>query len=91
MAYIIDSLKRPGEVTALRQVYGDHFVLIGLQSQKLQRQARLVARLMTAGNRRDEAEQKAAVLIERDDHEEVPGSIEEPGYGQDMLGSLPDV
>src|SRR5262249_45883388 len=31
-AYVLDSLKRPAEVTQLRRIYGDHLILIGLQA-----------------------------------------------------------
>lgn len=31
-AWVVDSLKRPAEVKQLRQIYGNHFILIGLQA-----------------------------------------------------------
>src|SRR5207248_1886932 len=40
-AYIIRQLKTPGEVAALRRIYGDGFILIGLYSKKGNRINRL--------------------------------------------------
>jgi deoxycytidylate deaminase len=36
-AFVLDSIKRVAEVTQLRQIYGDHFILISLQSTKERR------------------------------------------------------
>lgn len=32
VAYVLDSLKRPAEITHLRRIYGDHFVTVSLQA-----------------------------------------------------------
>lgn len=51
LAYIIHSLKRPGEVELLRKIYGPQFVLLGCQASTEQRIANLVQRaLSVTGN-----------------------------------------
>lgn len=41
-AWIIDSLKRPGELDELRKIYGDHVVAIGCQASRQTRRRRMV-------------------------------------------------
>lgn len=61
-AYIIDSLKRPEEVTKLRLIYPSGFVLLGVHSDEKRRRTHLVAnRGMTEANADD--------LIRRDGEE----------------------
>jgi deoxycytidylate deaminase len=55
-AYILHSLKRPAEVTLLREVYGEQFILIGSQASIQQREDHLMHRPMPAldeGAKRD--------------------------------------
>lgn len=61
-AYILNSLKHPAEATALRRIYGDGFLLIGVYSDADRRSAYLVDRGMTAD--------KATRLMKRDEEEE---------------------
>jgi deoxycytidylate deaminase len=62
-AFIIDQLKRPEEVFALRRIYGEHFLLIGLYCPKDIRQSHLEHMEM------DPAE--AQTLIGRDEDDAV--------------------
>ena len=68
-AFIIDSLKRPEEVTALRNIYPSGFILIGVHSEESRRLTHLTKNLgISVENAKD--------LIERDGEErQVP-------YGQ---------
>lgn len=68
-AFIIDSLKRPEEVTALRNIYPSGFILIGVHSEESRRLTHLTKNLgISIENAKD--------LIERDGEErQVP-------YGQ---------
>lgn len=92
-AYIIDSLKRPKEVTLLREVYGDHFILFGLQASAPVREDVLVSKLVTDGVRNEDAKKRAKELIDRDNHEQVDREVGPDGktlnYGQDMLVTFP--
>lgn len=69
-AYVIDSLKRPAEVTLLRGLYGDHLLVLGLQQDVVQREKRLVemSRPSAGGKQRTEVASGARELIERDRH-----------------------
>lgn len=61
-AYIIDSIKNPGEVALLKSVYGTGFHLIGVSSSKNNRIKTLIDRGMTDNN--------AKTLVERDEAED---------------------
>ncbi len=63
-AYIVNSLKHPEEVKVLKHIYGDGFVLIGINSYRDQRRSYLMKKgtKMTA--------KQADKLIERDEKED---------------------
>lgn len=61
--HLLDSLKHPDEVTALRRIYGPGFFLIGVYSPERERQDNLI-------NRRHLSPNDAAKLIARDEAEE---------------------
>ncbi|MHB8874397.1 MAG: anti-phage dCTP deaminase [Myxococcaceae bacterium] len=68
--YILRSLKNPKEVEALRTVYRDHFVLVGVYSPRHVRVARLAEAIaQSVGKRSDEFRAKAEELIARDEKE----------------------
>jgi deoxycytidylate deaminase len=83
-AFIIDSLKRPGEVDMLRRVYGELFVLVGLQRDMSNRTQQVEALLTShVGWGADQLANEAKALIELDADET---SIE---YGQGVNRTFP--
>ena len=60
-AYVINSLKHPDEVNALRRIYGNGFFLIGVFVDREQRKKNLIGKDMTQA--------QAATLIDRDEAE----------------------
>lgn len=83
-AWLVDSLKRPAEVTQLRAIYGDHLLTIGLQASAKTRQDALMKKLRTQYSSLDPNELSALAneLMERD--------LREPGeHGQNMLKTFP--
>lgn len=62
VAFIVDSIKHPGEVAYLRQLYGDGFHLIGISDSYDNRKAHLI-------NRKVISEDKAVKLLTRDNNE----------------------
>lgn len=68
-AYILDSIRHPGEVKLLRSVYGDAFVLIGVVCEEGQRMQRVTRKYADAG------EENALKFMERD-------ADDEKKYGQ---------
>jgi deoxycytidylate deaminase len=84
-AYVIDSVKRPAEVTQLRQIYGDHLLVIGLQASTDSRTKELLDRIrpQRASATQEKLEDSVRKLIRRD--------LEEPGddYGQNTLQTFP--
>lgn len=65
--FLIDSLKRPAEVLALRKIYGDHFILVGLQASEKERSLQLRADLATRGTHSGtDAKTRAATLMQMD-------------------------
>lgn len=62
-AYVIDSLKHPDEVKALRHIYGDGFVLIGIYSDAGRRETYLTSE-------KEMKPDQARRLIARDESEE---------------------
>lgn len=67
-AYILNSLKHPAEVLALRRIYGDGFILIGVTTSEEKRLANLIE---TRGIPRLDAER----LIKRDEDENRPSGL----------------
>ena len=65
--FVAEALRHPGEVTALRQEYGQRFVLIGVESEP-----EIIARRLIARRRPDESQEamaseaKAVELVERE-------------------------
>ncbi len=84
-AYVIDSVKRPAEVTQLRQIYGDHLLVIGLQASTDSRKKELLDRIrpQRADASQEDLEGHVRSLISRD--------LDEPGddYGQNTLQTFP--
>ncbi|WP_286780212.1 anti-phage dCTP deaminase [Sulfitobacter sp. UBA4523] len=71
-AYLINQIKRPEEVEALRSIYGKQFILISCHSPKDQLKNRLATRIAEghAGSPKSDAWQaKASELIQTDDKE----------------------
>ncbi len=62
-AYLLRSLKHPGEVQALRRVYGAGFYLVGVVAPESQRKEFLKSR-------KGCSDEEIAHLLERDEHEE---------------------
>lgn len=82
-AYIVDSLKRPEEVQTLRGVYGDHFVLLGLQaSERLRFESLLSSYTPHHEGSGEDLRQVALDLMEKD-------GAEATEFGQDMLRTFP--
>jgi deoxycytidylate deaminase len=83
-AFIIDSLKRPGEVDLLRRVYGDRFLALGLESA-IEKRVDQVASLLTSHVEWDSAhrDEESKRLIDLDSDETT---VE---YGQGVARSFP--
>jgi len=83
-AYILNSLKRPEEVTRLRQVYGDAFFLVSAYASRERRRDALAARIAKSKNlEMRECIWMAEKLIERD---EIEGRV---ATGQDVRDTFP--
>jgi deoxycytidylate deaminase len=67
-ATILRSLKHPDEVQLLRQVYGERFILIGVNAPEPDRRRRLIDQLLEESHAfaRDEVAAKAEELLRRD-------------------------
>lgn len=77
-AFIINSLKRKDEITTLRRVYGDGFILLGAYAARDQRRDTLAARIAKSQNKEaHECRHVAERLIVRDEAEQV-------AFGQDI-------
>ena len=83
-AYVLDSLKRPAEVTQLRRIYGDHLILIGLQASNRTRMRHLVEKITPTSTSHSQHEIAgiAESLLQRD-------LAESGDYGQNMLKTFP--
>lgn len=85
-AYIIQSLKRPDEVTTLRAIYGPWFLLIAASAPEPQREDRLAAEI-GKGNplaSEDQCRLDASRLINRDRNE----ALKDP-FGQNVTKTFP--
>jgi deoxycytidylate deaminase len=80
-AYIIRSLKNPGELELLRYVYGGRLIVVGAGAPRRTRLKRLQKRLAdrAAGFQEEQFEHLASGLIRRDENEPLM-----EGYGQLM-------
>lgn len=85
VAYVIDSLKRPAETTFLRQIYGNHLVVIGLQASAENRRTNLLGKIKPQRPSMPvhELERLIQDLLDRD--------LEEPAddFGQNTLKTFP--
>lgn len=79
-AFIIHSLKRPHEVELLREVYGNHFILIGAQGSMTERLAEITSRPLSGEPERKEAVARELMRIDAKDGEE---------HGQRMNDTYP--
>lgn len=78
-AFILRQLKRPEEVQALRQIYGDGFLLVAIHGDRQERIEKLASRIARSENDMDELnfDDRASRLVIRDEHEGT-------SYGQDL-------
>lgn len=69
-AYILNSLKHPGEVEALRKVYGPAFVALGIYHPRTLREEALMERIarVDVQARPSDFRDQAAELVARDEH-----------------------
>ncbi len=82
-AFVMRSLKTPGELETLRSVYGSRLVVIGVYSPRDKRAAHLEERIKSSRKNADRKTwaHQAPELIERDEKEEMKG-------GQDLRGTF---
>lgn len=90
-AYILHSLKRPAEVSLLRRVYGDQFVLVGCQGTVEDRHRNLAKRPMSVTTQADK-DALAQALIELDGAEDLATGqrVNETYPSSDFFLSEPD-
>lgn len=83
-AWIVDSIKRVAEVKALRAVYGDRVLVIGLKATEKERLKHLKAQIKPGhtGCTDEQAKHLAQALIDRD-------LTEKEALGQNMLRTFP--
>jgi len=84
-AYILNSLKRPDEVEFLRKVYGQAFILIGVNSHRDRRIERLLGKISASENQSNNANFRSAAekLVTIDESED------EKAFGQNVRGTFP--
>lgn len=81
-AFIVNSLKRKEEITALRRAYGEGFILLGAYAARDRRLDTLAARIAKSQNREtSECRHVAERLIARDE-------AEHQNFGQDVSHSF---
>lgn len=73
---MVRSLKTPGEVHVLRQIYGPRAVVVGVSAAREVRQEELIRELRTQGLSKPEAYTQADRLLSRDEKDDMSG------YGQ---------
>ena len=84
-AHIIRSIKHPDEAKALREIYGNAFILISIYSPKEVRRANLIQKMTVSAKHQDEGpESLASDLLEIDEKED---DLED--LGQDVSGAFP--
>lgn len=84
-AFILDSLKRPAEVRQLRQIYGDHLIVLSLQAGKQVRERTLREKISPYAVSMDATELNTKIdqLVRRDlDDKSKP-------HGQNILKTFP--
>jgi deoxycytidylate deaminase len=84
VAYIVDSLKRLGEVYELRDIYGDRYIQFGLQSAEEKRRGFLTAKekAVSFAKTEGEIESSVSLLMDRDLRESTE-------YGQNTMRAFP--
>jgi deoxycytidylate deaminase len=83
-AYILNSLKRPEEVTRLRETYGSAFILVSAYASRMRRGEALASRIAKSKNlEMRECVWRAEKLIERDEIESRVAA------GQDVRDTFP--
>ncbi len=83
-AYILNSLKRPEEVTALREVYGNAFLLVSAYASRERRRESLALRIARSKNvEMRECVWRAEKLMARDEIESLVNT------GQDVRDTFP--
>ncbi len=80
VVYILDSLKHPAEVNALRECYGDAFILLGISAKKSSREVFL-------RNRKGMKPDEAAEVISRDENERDQNGLKVK-YGQKAIATF---
>ncbi len=89
-AYILRQLKRPDEVTKLREVYGDAFLLVAAYSPRNSRVEELTQKIAEnyhEPSMKDKHEPKAIMLINRDQVEVDQYDVDE--FGQNVRDTFP--
>jgi deoxycytidylate deaminase len=82
-AFVLDSLKRPAEITQLRRIYGDHFVVVSLQADLAARQKELGKRIgALRPTEKQTMQSTVSALIDRD-------LREADEFGQNTLRAFP--
>lgn len=83
VAYILDSLKRPAEVTQLRRIYGDHFLVVSLQAALETRRNELKTKI---GPRRPSTNRTIETIVD----DLVTRDYREGGeFGQNTMRTFP--
>lgn len=83
-AYIFDSLKRPGEVTHLRALWGDNLIVVSLKADLDERRTELTDKLnKQTVNKKKQIPLAVEALIERDAREE------DRDFGQNVVKAFP--
>ncbi len=83
-AYIVNSLKRSEEITLLRQVYGDAFVLLGAYTSRDQRVAFLASKVAASKNKEAAQCVHIAERLMNRDESEARESVNPGRFGQDI-------
>lgn len=69
---IVRSLKTPGEVHVLRQIYGPRMIVVGVSASRKIRRGELIKELRAQPLSRSEASSQADLLIARDERDDAP-------------------
>lgn len=85
-AWVLDSLKRPAEVTALREIYGDHAVVVSVDAGAGDRAAALTEKIQSKvpSLPREQLRRTVGELLDRDQSDASAGK-----YGQNVVKTFP--
>lgn len=85
VAYVLNSLKHPSEITALRELYGPGFVLVAAYAPREARITRLASRIAASRNAAQSQafRQQAEAINQRDE-----ADVEKP-FGQNVRDTFP--